>query len=64
MKYSIVLIPFLLLGCSPTLMNDGTAVAFKACLDKGWQAEYFSNGAKIQFDCLPPKTNILKLEPK
>jgi len=64
MKYSIVLIPFLLLGCSPTPMNDETAKAFTSCQEKGWQPRYFSNGAKIDFTCLPAGTNIVKIESK
>jgi len=64
MKKLIIFIPVLfLLGCSPTPMSDKTAKAFEACLAKGWQPQYFSNGAQIDFTCSPADQNVLKFPP-
>lgn len=56
MKYALVLVPVLLLGCGSEPIGEGAASAVKACLDNGWEPRYFSNAAKIDFTCLPPKT--------
>ena len=55
MKYIlIVVLSATLAACGrPTQMNTATATAFKECLDKGWVPQYHSNGARIEFSCVP-----------
>lgn len=52
MKYIILPIVLLsLIGCKPAPINEATSKAIKGCLDKGWNAEYFSKLSSIKFKC-------------